>query len=226
MKGTIPIARRLVPLALALAGVQHDAVAQERPGLSLELGATSSTMKMDFEGAQAHSRNGVALGVMATVPLRQGLAFETGVTYVQKGVTARDPGVELGIDLGYLQIPWLLRYEWGGGRVRPFVMAGAAVALRATCRLRAKVVGVTYATDCVEGSDVTVSPPGGGPSQVSTHDILAKTDASIGGGAGIDVGRWRFGLRYDHGLRNLNAVGSEFVGNRSWTFFSGIRLGR
>ena len=129
------------------------------------------------------------------------------MTYTSKGSKWVDDDAE--IKIGYIQIPVLARYRFASedARFRPYVMFGPAFAFKAGCTLI--VSGSEY-----ECSDETTA--------------VAGTDFGLMFGAGAELGRAQFSIRYDRGLKNINGDGPANVKNQVIKIAVGycFRLGR
>ena len=194
-------------LVLALAATQSNLRAQQRVRTGLTGGVVSSTL--DSPDANSDRRTAFAAGLAIDLPFSPSLSFLTGVTYEQKGATGSDATLDLAaaIELAYLQIPAMLRYQFPGAKVRPFIEGGGAFALRLSCTAKASAGGFSVSGDCADVPDE--SGPG-------TADPVEKTDVSALVGAGVDLGKWAAGIRYDHGLTNLDKTGTSTVKNRAF----------
>jgi hypothetical protein len=94
----------------------------------------------------------------------------------------------------YIEVPVLVRYEAAGsGGMRPFVLGGPAIALRASCDLEGIDAGVTVDISCDEAEAQGLK--------------FKSVDYSliVGGGVAFDVGGrgLSIGVRYDHSLSEV-----------------------
>lgn len=211
----------LLLVALAVAVTTNEASAQRRVRAGLVLGLASSTVSTPDGDTEVDRRTGVAIGATIDVPLATNLDLVTGVHYVQKGAAFSEPGVnfEVEFELDYLQIPALLRYNFSAQGVRPFLEGGGAFSFRMSCDFSASGGGFSVSAPCDEFEDPDTGEP--------TGDPVTSTDFSAIVGGGLDFGRALVGLRYDHGLSNLNNLDdSDTIKNRSFMIYTSIRLGR
>lgn len=174
----------------------------------VKVGIASAGMSID-DGASVptKSRTGLVAGafvrrVVEDNPL--GIQVEALVT--QKGV--KFPGDDAEIKITYVEVPLLARYavELSGG-ARPYVVAGPSLAIR-------------MATAYVPKLDAELP------------ELIARTDAGLVLGGGVDVGRLVLDARYTLGLKNVlsadwlyyvNETGSGK--NRAFTVTVGYRFG-
>jgi hypothetical protein len=158
-------------------------------------------------GAAAVNRErrvGVQAGVWLTRPLVGALSLQPEVHYTQKGVrltSSIGAGFDVAqgnvaLDLAYLEVPLLLRLALGGvGGVRPFLLAGPAVAWQSGCRVGAKANGIGVTFKCEDAADTA------GESGYRSYD----TSAIVGGGLAVRVGgrEYSAGMRYTAGLASI-----------------------
>ena len=143
--------------------------------------------------------------------------------YSQKGGNA--PAIEGtgGVRLSYLEVPLLLRatLPHADARVmRPYLLAGPAVAFRLTCELAAEVDGQQTRLDCDD-------PIFGGEANTKPVDV----GMVFGGGTAIGLGRAALQLeaRYALGLSSIDDTPARTdVKNRALSLLIGIAytLGR
>jgi hypothetical protein len=156
-------------------------------------GLNSSTVGGgDAEGASR--RTGFMVGAILVGSLGSGVSIEPEMLFTTKGAKFSDSEGAGSFKMNYIEVPLLLRYDaTASGNMRPFVYAGPAIALRASCDL----VGVT----------------GGLTENISCDDLEAqglkfKTvdySAIVGGGLAFNLsGKMvSVGVRYNHGLGKI-----------------------
>lgn len=211
-------------LTAALAGT---AAAQTVVGPMGGLGITKfSGADADISGDTLKTRTGFVIGGFATFPLGQYFAIEPQVFWVQKGAnyafgadgggnggtverSIPDPGI--GIKLGYLEIPVLLKAQYvseGSTRIAPNIFVGPAIAFKTSCNLTAVNAGNEVSSEC----DVAGT-------------LIKGTDFLIAFGAGIDIGPVALQGRYDLGLGTIdNSTVPDDVKNSGWLFTAGFRI--
>jgi hypothetical protein len=208
-------------VALAIAFTSAEAAAQRKVRPNLILGMASSTLVSDTDDAEVDRRTGVSIGATIDVPIGTNADFITGLQWVQKGasVSEQDVNFELELQLAYLQIPALLRMDFGSQGVRPFLEGGAALGIRLSCDAVVKGGGFNVSAACDEFQDPDTGE--------TVEDPVKSTDFSVIIGGGVDFGRARIGLRYDHGLSNISNLDTEeSIKNRSFVIYTAIRLTR
>ena len=146
------------------------------------------------------NRTGFVGGLFLDYATSGPLGFQVGAQYAQKGVEFDAQSAIDGFDLGYLEIPAVLKLGIPLGMIRPSVFGGAGLSFKTSC----DIVGGTGDCD-VSGTDFS-------------------------GIAGADLAIYLGGLslwadaRYHFGLQNISDA-SDVVGdlkNRNWTLQVGI----
>lgn len=153
------------------------------------------------------SRVGIVAGGFATFQVSRSFAIHPQLLYASKGIGDTDEEDELVFN--YLQVPVLAQLRFPGpSSVTPYIIAGPSVAFEVSCRVKV----ATGSDDCAS-ADIEVE----------------DTDVSLIVGAGIEVGSLTMALRYDYGIKSLDAGPSPSeVYNRvlTLTVGYGFRLGR
>ena len=199
--------RCLLAVAAIALGSAPVALAQ---GKTILVGPTFGINSAKVTGdnqEDASRRTGLRLGGFASISLGQHLAIQPEIALTGKGSKWADQDAE--IKIRYLQIPILARYRFGSSAsgFAPFVMAGPAFAIKTGCTL-------TVDGDDMECNDQTTS--------------VAGSDFGLIFGAGAELGRAQFSLRYDLGLKNINGDGPANVKNQTVkvSVGYGFRIGR
>ena len=177
-------------------------------------GANVSTFSTE-EDATMESTNGYALGIIGVFRLTPWLAFQPEAIYTTKGAKGSASwssrsydSVEGSVQLGYLELPLLLRIMVPIWRtLTPHVFAGPAVAANFTAEAEG-----TWGTRPITG------------------DIQrAATDGDLGlvVGGGVDFGlgtsRVSLDIRYTHGLLSVDETCRlPELKNRVWTVSAAI----
>jgi hypothetical protein len=190
------------------------ATLQEADNALLGLGSAAVTRER---------RIGVQAGLWLNRPLVGGLSLQPEVHYTQKGARYRSAiglGFEIAsgsaaLELAYLEVPLLLRLDLANtGGVRPFVLAGPAIAYRSGCRLNVQANGIGANFDCNE--EFANANLGDG---LRTFD----TNAVFGGGLAFRLGgrEYSAGVRYSAGLTSISEVVSG-VTNGNYSVLLGL----
>ena len=122
------------------------------------------------------------------------IAIEPEVLLTTKGAKFSDSQGSGSFTMKYIEVPVLVRYEAvGSGGMRPFVLGGPAIALRASCDLEGIDAGVSVDISCDEAE---------------AQGLKFKSvdyGLIVGGGVAFDVGGRGFsiGVRYDHSLSEV-----------------------
>ncbi len=219
--------------------------------LDVVLGGTLSHLSDGHTGRDGRWGGGFAVGVALGVPVGRGLylrpellilrreARRAGSDVVCLADLPPDPIVYPCLPLGdaqarltSLQMPVLLRAEFGGGRrVRPYLVAGPALSVRVGCSQRDPDVtgnafygcdGTLYyptypagtfvrAGDAPGPAGLTCVPPGC-YYPVPTGTSLQEADVHLVLGGGIDAGPLGVELRIDQGLRSVSDRSAAYAG--------------
>ncbi len=166
----------LAGLALiALAMTATTASAQRKADVGFLGGASFSTLMGVDDSVSVRSSTGFAGGVFVGIPVAKSLLIEPEVLYINKGAGLED--TEVSLNLNYIEIPVLLRYEFkeDGG---PFAYVGPYVGFVAECSTSADTLSFPCADDNIE------------------------TSTDFGGtiGVGFRKDAWGFDIRYDYGF--------------------------
>lgn len=204
-------------LALVAVGVPLAADAQ-----SVEVGAragvTSSSVVWETPGPISsrsnRSRRGLAAGVFARWRLTPGFSVQPELLVVQKGFERTQPTHHF----TYLELPLLARADFGGRRLRGFVLGGPAVAYELACQVSFVWYGFgPYSGDCDAPS----------PAGLTTATYAWDASAVLGGGVTLRVGAGRLiaDARYTHGIRDVGlAQPSGQMLNRSVALTAGYEV--
>lgn len=191
-------ARLCVWLALVLlaapTAIARAQLAGPRVGVTAGLNFARLSFE-DDEDVDVKMRTALVFGGFAAMPIQGPLEVELGALYSQQGTDlGEDEGIEGGISLSYLQLPLVAKIGFPiaprpGTAFRPHAVFGGALGINVGCKVEAAGEGVSGSVDC-DHEDV---------------DLKVKTlDFSLIGGIGADVGPFTVGLRYWHGLTNVD----------------------
>lgn len=162
------------------------------------------------------TRTGFQAGIYASLPLGKVVAIAPSLAYSQEGTKGDvGGGVTTTFKLSYLELPVMLKLSaplQGSGKIRPYVMAGPAVAFELSCRLEASNGSQSASADC---DDDQVN--------LDTRKVLF----GVHFGAGIEIDRVFIGAKYQLGLTSLDDTGGVDVKNRVIAIMAGygFRLG-
>jgi hypothetical protein len=147
----------------------------------------------DIGSVTFNSRSGVAAGVGYDWALGSSLRFAPEFLFVSKGFEVKDGGDAFGVKIGYVEIPLLVRANLGsaGSSMRPYLLAGPAVAFELSCKLTASAGDVGSAsTDCDADEEDGL--------------LLKSVDFGVMFGAGLQFGRYGISARYDLGVADIS----------------------
>lgn len=160
---------------IALTLTVSTAAAQRKADVGFLGGASFSTLMGVDDSVNVRSSTGFAGGVFVGIPVAKSLVIEPEVLYINKGAGLED--TELNLNLNYIEIPVLLRYEFkeDGG---PFAYVGPYIGFVAECTTSADTLSFPCADD----------------------DIETSTDFGGTIGVGFRKDAWGFDIRYDYGF--------------------------
>lgn len=123
---------------------------------------------------------------------RKGFQFEQGIDIenIPVGATVR-------AKVNYIELPVLAKYEFSGGKVRPYLMAGPSINYAINGRLRTSV-------NAIINIPLTNTP-------IDLDDLSyerLEVGAIVGGGISIPTRNGAFGIdiRYQRGLTGINKI--------------------
>lgn len=204
----IVIGRTVVAALLTCASLAtHSLSAQTTFGVLLGGNAAKLTgvdLSSDdlFNGtSEIKNRLGFQAGIYMNRRLGPMWSLQPEIHYTQKGTTLDFGGTgqaagELGFNFGYAEVPVLLRADFGGEGLHPFIVAGPSFAMRLSCNASLAAPGASIEVDCDEFND-----------DGTTRDPFKKSD--IGGTVGIGLSGRLLGramsaqVRYGRGFSNV-----------------------
>jgi len=187
---------RIGCVALAVAAGVTSVAAQSAPAalgprrFGIAGGANSSTIAGGDIGEPSRRTSPIA-GLLLVAPVSDMIAIEPEVLFTSKGANFKEPSGDGSLKISYVEIPLLLRVEAiRPGGMRPFVFAGPALAIKASCDLTSVEGGVDTSISCDELFS--------GASNFKSVDYSVL----VGAGLAFDLGGKMFsvGARYDHSL--------------------------
>ena len=175
-----------------------------------------STALLDATGVDKRRRKGGQIGGFITFPMGRYFALQPEMHYVKKGVIfeftgegnlpGEDPeplpsGAEASLQLAYLEIPLLARVDLGSpdAEVKPFILAGPTIALRAACQFGVEVAQFNEQFQCDDNKEILELEEGLDPVRKVDYGLM------FGGGVAIRL----FGLpaslqaRYSRSLASI-----------------------
>jgi Outer membrane protein beta-barrel domain len=162
-------------------------------GFGVTAGATFSKIGGD-DVANAESKTGFAGGVFYEFQAGQALIIRPELLYIMKGSGAS--GTDETLSLDYIQLPILVKYKFGSGKAKPFLMIGPAFGMNVNCD--------SFGTDCSDDSD------------------LNKTEVSGVFGGGVQYNAFDLNVRYDMAFTDF-ADGAD-AKNQTWVIMLGYNF--
>ena len=195
-------------LAAAALLLAAGAASAQLPGapVGISLGVKGGVTIATFHGDDAgdpDNRNGFAAGVQAVLhsPL---FNVQVEGLYVQKGAEQDDGSVKHTYKFDYLEVPVLMRWDLPGMVVKPYLLAGPALAFNTSAKIKSEGA-LTKAT-----------------AEVDVKDDVKDTDVGLVVGAGIANTRNHvfFEARYELGLSKTAENGND-IKNGTIMFLAG-----
>ena len=156
------------------------------------------------------SRTGFAVGGAVEFGMSPTLSIRPEVLYTQKGAKVSEGDDEFRFNTSYIEIPVLAKYAFPmQGSIRPHLLAGPALAFNTGCELELEVSGDTESADC-EDDGLEIS----------------SFDYGLMFGAGVDIGAFNLGVRYDLGLSDIPDSDDADGKNQVLSFMAGFTFGK
>jgi hypothetical protein len=210
MLQNLPTIMKKLFLLVALAVCSCGAFAQVSliPKVGVNIANASIDDNRDFEGQSSLLGLTAGLGISFALTSDEFLSIQPEILYSQKGWSAETSNVLGGYDgnyrLNYLEVPLLLKINFGGETVRAFVNAGPSFGYLLGGRVegRANVLGI--GTEIDESLEFTDTPNPLALNQLDANRV--EVGLNFGGGAGYSFGgKVLFvDVRYNLGLSDYN----------------------
>ncbi len=79
------------------------------------------------DGVDLSNRTAFGIGGVLSFGMGESLALQLEPMYLQKGSTLKAFGEELKIEAAYIEVPAMIKFSFGSGDTKPYVMAGPTV---------------------------------------------------------------------------------------------------
>ena len=140
------------------------------------------------EGVDLSSRTAFGFGGVLDYGLGEYIALHLEPMYLQKGTEAKEEGVDVEVKLAYLEVPLMLKYAFGTGDTKPYVMAGPTIGFNLSAKVKVSAGGVSDEED--------------------VKDETKSVDFGLGFGAGVSLPIGNNSIfveaRYALGLTDIN----------------------
>ncbi len=164
-------------------------------------GVDASSVDLFNGTSEIKNRLGFQAGLYMNKRFGSMWSLQPEIHYTQKGTTLDFGGTgqaagDLGFNFGYAEVPVLLRADFGGEGLHPFIVAGPSVAMRLSCNASLAAPGAKLEVDCEDFDD-----------NGTTRDPFKKSD--IGGTVGVGLSGRLLGramnaqVRYGRGFANI-----------------------
>lgn len=200
--------RALITIGLLAHVVPLPAAAQPVTG-GIKAGVVFASVP-NFESVTDLStsvRTGVTGGGFVRFAIGKRFALQPEVLYTQKGVEGEESGAKITVELAYLEVPLLARYDFGAGTTRGYVFGGPSFAL--------------------ELDAVSKSSFGGESHEEDIGDDVERFEFALVAGAGVEFGRFLVEGRYSEGLTDIPKGDTdldESLRSRTFAILAGIRF--
>lgn len=111
------------------------------------------------------SRMAFGIGGLVSMSINRTFGILFKPTYLEKGAQEKQDLLELTWQANYLELPLLLKAGFGGGNVRPYLMAGPSIGFKLSSNLKVSSGGFALSVD--------------------VDDLLTSTDFSLVFGGGL-----------------------------------------
>jgi hypothetical protein len=162
-------------------------------GFGVTAGATFSKLSGDDVTGE-ENKTGFAGGVFYEFKAGEALVIRPELLYIMKGTGAE--GTDENFSLDYIQLPILVKYKFGSGTTKPFLMIGPAFGMNVNCD--------SFGFDC------------------SDEDELEKLEISGIIGGGVQINQFDVNVRYDMGFTDV--IDGSDVKNRTWVIMLGYNF--
>ena len=210
--------KRLMTLALVVlltAMVVLPIVAQTgKIRFSAMAGLNFAKLRGKDAGSGLKTRTGLHGGGLVSAELGPSLAVQSGLYYSQEGTSVDVGGGITGtVKIDYLEVPLYLRGHTtlqGTTPLRPYLYAGPALGFKVGCTIEA--------SNGTNSASVNCDDP------TANFDVKG-TQFGLHFGAGVEIGRFSLGGRYQLGLRSIdNTGGNADVKNSVFALSAGYRF--
>ncbi len=199
--------KKYFTLLLIVAAFTSVSLAQMQLGLQAGANFGDVTLEPSQEGVETGMRTGVLFGGVLFYSFTPMFGLQVEPAYVQKGATVDQSfteddmtiKIEQTLSANYLDIPVLFKASFGDGTVKPYLLAGATIAV--------SLGDATFEIDkaTVDGEDVTNQIP----SDEREEKVKVKSTDFIldfGGGVIIPVSKVNIFIeaQYNLGLSDVN----------------------
>jgi hypothetical protein len=186
-----------IPLAFLVGiAVTPTAAQTKKVHFGVTGGANFATWTGSDVGSGAKRRTGFTGGGMVTMHLSPAAAVQTGLRYSQEGTGADlGSGISGSFKVDYLRVPLYLKVGTklqGTTPIYPHLYAGPAVGFKVRCKVEASSGSQSAEADCDDPS---------------IQAKVKSTDFGLHFGAGVDIGHFNLGGRYELGLTSIDDSG-------------------
>ena len=103
--------------------------AQVNLGVIGGLNLASLSFDPDPDGVDLSNRTGFGIGGVLSFGLGETLALQLEPMFLQKGAKATGQGItgETEVKASYIEVPAMLKFAFGSGEIKPYVMAGPTI---------------------------------------------------------------------------------------------------
>lgn len=142
------------------------------------------------ESAEIKNLNAFGAGVTIGFKIGPFIVAQIDPMYLIKGYRMEEYSVEADAKIAYIELPLMLKYAFGSGGVRPYIMAGPTIGFNVSAKIKS------------EGDDISV--------ELDFKDQVKSMDFGLAFGAGLSFPMGKLALfvegRYGLGLMDISDV--------------------
>ena len=195
---------RIPVIALAVITLVGSPAFAQTVGGGFKVGLNLANLDIEFDDEnevepEFDTKPGLIIGGYVSVAFNDQVSFQPEVLFTQKGAKLEEGGEDAEVDLDFIQIPALMRFNFRPGHAnRPYVIVGPGIGFR------------TKANATLNGVEEDIS-----------DDTESVEFSGIVGG-GIQVGRGLLEARYDYGFVDLDKEEGSEARSRTFSVLFGV----
>ena len=169
----------------------------------VKAGVNFANISVDDDEGDFKNKAGFVGGVFVEFPVSAAVSIQPEFLYSMKGATfAETDGDDFKLELNMVQIPLLVKANFGSGTTRPYLVVGPGFGFRTSAKIKA------------------------GDEEEDIKDDVASMDFSGIIGFGVQFGRALIEARYDHGFTDLDEADDESEAKtRTFSLLFGFSFG-
>jgi len=133
----------------------------------------------DLQGVDLSNRTAFGIGGVLSFGVGETLALQLEPMFLQKGVKASAQGFESEIKASYIEVPAMLKFAFGSGDTKPYVMAGPTVGYLLSAKVK-DPDGEQDIKDDVKNIDFGLAFGGGVSLPMGNNTVFVEGRYSLG----------------------------------------------